>query len=141
MPLKAKTWGPKPGSNSNPFLFLTVICNSEIFNKWTRGESNPCPKAYSPRFLPSQSVFFHSLCTTPTDRLSVSVASYFYFRLKALPKEFPTWMTPVTGVNPCGTSRLLLLRSGLRRSDVLHVRQQMLIRYYQRLYLVIRLLR
>ena len=108
---------------------------------WTRGESNPCPKAYSPRFLPSQSVFCYSLCDAPTDRLTVSVASYFYFRLKALPKEFPTWMTPVTEENPCGTSRLLLLRSGLRRSDVLHVRQQMLIRYYQRLYLVIRLLR
>ena len=108
---------------------------------WTRGESNPCPKAYSPRFLPSQSVICHSLYEAPTDRLNISVASYFYFRLKALPKEFPTLMTPVTEVNLCGTSRLLLLRSGLRRSDVLHVRQQMLIRYYQRLYLVIRLFR
>ena len=100
-----------------------IGCFFHMSFKWTRGESNPCPKAYSPRFLPSQSVICHSLYVTPTDRLDISVASCFYFRLKALPKEFPTWMTPVTGVNPRGTSRLLLLCSGLHRSDVLHVRQ------------------
>ena len=79
-----------------------IGCFFHMSFKWTRGESNPCPKAYSPRFLPSQSVICYSLCDAPTDRLIVSVASYFYFRLKALPKEFPTWMTPVTGKNPVG---------------------------------------
>ena len=42
---------------------------------WTWRESNPRPKAYPFRHLPSQSFFFHSLRQTPDDRLLTSVAS------------------------------------------------------------------
>ena len=51
---------------------------------WTWGESNPCPKAYSSRHLPSQSSFWHSLGRTPNDRLTASVASWFLL----LPQSF-----------------------------------------------------
>jgi len=69
-----------------PSRVFTLPCR----NKWSWGESNPCPKVNSLWHLPLQSLFYHSLCHPPNDRLMVSVASSYAHTRKALRMSFPT---------------------------------------------------
>ena len=56
---------------------LFVCCRR--FNFWWRwGESNSCPKTSPQGFLRVQLVFWHSLVTTPNNRLSNLVAFYVW---------------------------------------------------------------
>lgn len=44
---------------------------------WRRGELNPCPKAHSQEFLRAQFVYWHSCHSTPTNRLTAFVESFY----------------------------------------------------------------
>ena len=63
---------------------------------WTRGESNPCPKANSLSFYECSRMFFYSLRYTTIGGLIPSVASYYAQMLKALQMSFPATMMPVS---------------------------------------------